>query len=320
MIFGIVVLHVPPFIPLAETDPSLFASIKAFFQHAVFRTSVPVLTFISGYLLYSSNLDLRFWDLAQKKTRTLLIPLVLFNIPLIIVLYFVQSHGLISHDFSEQVHPFQLTNWVDITLGLTKEPVNYPLSFLRDLFIISLFAPIFGFLLRRLPAVGLLAVFSIFWFNLDGLFVLRNTMPILFYLGGMAALLNWDMKKLDNFGIPLAIAFIAFCIVIIAFKIDNRNYLRIVSPFLIWPAASLISRTAFGHWIAGISKYSFFVFLMHAPLVFALSHLYKSFLSEIPYWFFWTLVPFITAFLLIKLYKFLRLLSPGAMHFALGGR
>jgi succinoglycan biosynthesis protein ExoH len=227
---------------------------------------------------------------------------------------------LISHDFSEQVHPFQLSKWIDITFGLTEEPVNYPLSFLRDLFVISLLAPLFGFFLRRLPAFGLLAVFSIFWFNLDDIFVLRNTMPILFYLGGMAALYNWDMKKLDHFGIPLAIVFVVFCIVIIAFKIDNRNYLRIVSPFLIWPAASLVSRTTFGYWIAGISKYSFFVFLMHAPLVFAFSHLYKAFLAEIPYWIFWTLTPFLSAFLLIKLYKFLRVLSPSAMHFALGGR
>jgi succinoglycan biosynthesis protein ExoH len=270
--------------------------------------------------LFHRSLDLRFSELAKKKTKTLLIPLIIFNIPLIIILYFIQSHGLINHQFSEQVFPFQLYNWIDVAFGLTSEPVNYPLSFLRDLFLISLLAPLFGFFLRRQPAIGLFAVFIVFWFNLDGPLVLRNTMPILFYIGGMATLLNWDMKKLDKFGAVLFFVFIVFCIVIVAFKIENRNYLRLVSPFLIWPAASLVSRTAFGHWIAGISKYSFFIFLTHAPFVFAISLLSSTFFPEIPYWIFWVSAPIITAFILAKLDKYLRLLSPRAMHVALGGR
>ena len=50
MIVGIVILHVPPYVPLNEVS-GLFESIKAFFAHGVFRSSVPVLSAISGYLI-----------------------------------------------------------------------------------------------------------------------------------------------------------------------------------------------------------------------------------------------------------------------------
>ena len=104
MIFGIVVLHTPPYVPLDQTGSDLFALVKAFFQHAFFRASVPVLTFISGYLLFKNNLDLKFSRLLRKKTTTILIPLILFNLPFVIFLYLVQSNNTIAHDFTRQVY------------------------------------------------------------------------------------------------------------------------------------------------------------------------------------------------------------------------
>ena len=72
MIVGIVVLHTPPYVPVAEMGPGLFDFIKAFFQSAMFRATVPVLTVISGYLLFQSGLDQHWMRLAKKKTRTII--------------------------------------------------------------------------------------------------------------------------------------------------------------------------------------------------------------------------------------------------------
>ncbi len=320
MIFGIVVLHIPPYVPLPETGPSFFDSVKAFFQHAVFRTSVPVLTFISGYLLFNSRLDINLPLLAKKKIKTLLVPLILFNLPLVICIYIIQLKGVNIHDFSEQLVPFDLFTWVNATIGISSDPVNYPLSFLRDLFLISLLSPIFGWAIRHMPYVGFIAVFAIFWFDLDGPLVIRNTMPILFYAGGLASTLRWDMRKLDQYGIVLLSIFIGFCLGIILFEVENRNYLRIISPLLIWPAISLIADTKFGYWIASISKRSFFLFLVHGPIVFAFWLLYKLYLAAVPYWLFWIVTPVITALLIAKIDAFLHRAFPGFMKIALGGR
>ena len=70
MIVGIVILHVPPPIPLVETAPGVFPFIKAYFSHAVFRSTVPVLTCISGFLLFKAGLDSSFLLVFKKKTTT----------------------------------------------------------------------------------------------------------------------------------------------------------------------------------------------------------------------------------------------------------
>lgn len=58
MIFGIVILHTPQYVNIADVGTGWFDLFKAFFQSAVFRCTVPVLTTISGYLLFKAGFDL----------------------------------------------------------------------------------------------------------------------------------------------------------------------------------------------------------------------------------------------------------------------
>ena len=320
MIFGIIVLHVPPYIPLAETGTTIFDFIKAMFQHAVFRASVPVLTFISGYLLFSAQLDRKFKVLLSKKTKTILIPLIIFNLPLALAVYYIQANHLIEHQFSLQLYPFKFEIWMDALVGLFHSPINFPLNFLRDLFIISIISPVFGMLLRNFALPGFFIVFIIFWFNLDGNFILRNTMPIVFYLGGMAVFQKWDLKKLDKYGLPFLILFLILCFAIVFFQVENRNYLRLVSPVLIWPAASLLVNTRFGIWLADLARFSFLTFLMQGPLLLVFWMLYQKIIPELPYWIFWILTPFLVAFIMIQLHIISYRLFPKTIKILLGGR
>jgi len=320
MIFGIIVLHTPPYVPLAETGSSIFDFFKAVFQHAIFRSSVPVLTFISGYLLFSENLDLKFRSLFFKKTRTILIPLVLFNLPIALIVYVAQANHLLDHEFSKQLYPFDVSTWVDAIVGLFGSPINYPLNFLRDLYVISIFSPLFGLFLRKFPWTGFLIIFIVFWFNFDGDIILRNTMPISFYAGGMAAICRWDLKRLDKYALLLLLLFLAFCIIIIIFKIENRNYLRLLSPILVWPAASLIVDTRFGAWIAKLAKFSFLTFLMQGPMLLTLWIIYQKYFSEVPYWIFWASTPIIIAVIMVKLHMYVHCAFPRTTSVLLGGR
>jgi len=316
MIFGIVVLHAPPYVPIWDVANNPFDLFKAFFQHAVFRTTVPVLTFISGYLLFRSGLDLTPVKLARKKFRTIVVPFLVFNLGLLAAML-VLHYGL-HITLSNNAVPQDAKGWLDAAFGLTGTPVNYPLNFLRDLTALMIAAPLVGWLLRRRPWLGLALVALVYQFNLDGPFVLRDIMWPVFYFGGLAAVRGSNMRALDRYA-PLCLAiFLALCAYVIWFRVANTNILRLVAPVLIWPAASLLVPTAFGRWLAHMSKYSFFIFVAHAPVLLATMVVYKPFEAYISYPLYWVLAPVLTTALLVSLYRTGVQALPGLLGLALG--
>ncbi|MCA1855842.1 acyltransferase [Massilia oculi] len=316
MIFGIVVLHTPEYVPLSDLGTGVFDNLKALFQHAVFRATVPVLTFISGFLLFRSALDTRPRELARKKAKTILVPFLVFNLGLMGAAWCMQwRFGL---DTSPKLIPFDGAVWLNAAFGLTGSPANYPLNFLRDLLALMLIAPLLGWLLRRCQLLGLVLVVSIFMNNLDGYFVLRNVMPILFYLGGMAAVREWNMTALDRYALPLLAVFVVLCACVVFFKWRNTNYLRLASPLLIWPAASLLLDTKAGRYLARMSKYSFFVFVAHAPVLLATWLAYQRIGTRISYPLYWFLAPVVTTGIVIFVYRLAARWMPAVLGSALG--
>lgn len=302
MILGIVVLHTPQYVNIADTGTGWFDLVKAFFQSAVFRCTVPVLTTISGYLLFKGGLDRDYRKLVGKKIRSLAIPFLTCNVLLAATLYLIQSAYTLP--VSYQLYPFNAGIMLNGALGLTQGPVNYPLYFIRDLFILTLLSPLLGLLLRRAAFSGLLLLTVIFWFNFDGFLILRNEMPIMFYMGGLVAIKDWNVRCLDRHARLCVVLFLTLCASIVIFKIQNTTYLRLVSPLLVWPAASMLSNTPAGKWLARRAKYSFFIFLVHAPVLLASFMAYKQFLAFLPYELYWFAAPFIVAGSLIAFYKF----------------
>jgi len=209
MIFGIVMLHAPPYVPIAEVAETPFDQLKALFQHAIFRTTVPVLTFVSGFLLFQSGLDRHPAKLARKKFRTIVVPFLFFNIGLLAIALGLHHGAGIT--LSDDMIPHDRKGWLDAAFGLTGEPINYPLNFLRDLVALMIVAPLLGWILRHAPWIGLLAVVLVFRFNLDGRFVLRDVMWPVFYVGGLAAVRGWNMRALDRYAPACLAIFLALC-------------------------------------------------------------------------------------------------------------
>jgi len=318
MIVGIVILHTPPFVPIAEIGPGVFDWIKALFQNAGFRATVPVLTLISGYLLFRSNLDRQWRKLASKKTRSVLIPFLVFNLGLLAAAYGMQrAAGIVT---SYDLVPFNLSTWLDAGLGLTRSPINYPLNFLRDLVALMLLAPLLGLFLRKAPWLGLVLVMVVFLKNLDGLFILRGLMPIMFYIGGLAAVRNWNLQALDRHAWLCLAGFFLACCAMLYWRVANTNYLGLAAPFLIWPAAALLHGTAVGRWLQQQSKYSFFIFLAHAPVLLITWMAYQKLGQAVPYFVYWICAPLAVVCLLTLIYKIAMRLAPAAFSFITGGR
>jgi succinoglycan biosynthesis protein ExoH len=308
MIAGVILLHVPPYVPLAETGPSYFDFIKAYFQSAVFRCSVPVLTVISGYLLFSAKLDRSPAKLWHKKFTTLAIPFLLFNTLLAAIVYLVQSR--VAAPITYQLVPFDTQVMMDAAFAMTKAPLNYPLSFIRDLFVLALLAPLFGLMLRHAAFLGLCAVVLIVGFDLEGSLLLRWDMALLFYVGGMAAIQKWDLCALDKHSAVYFLLFVILCALVVGLKAENTIFLRVTAPFLIWPAASRLTGTRLGSLLSRLSKYSYFLFLAHAPVLAATWVVYKKFAGLIPYPVYWICAPVVSIVSLVLLYRLCMMLMP----------
>ncbi|HEU4375728.1 MAG TPA: acyltransferase [Telluria sp.] len=316
MIFGIVILHTPLYVPIDEVGPDAFDMIKAFFQSAVFRCTVPVLTLISGYLLFNSTLPQRPKVLVWRKFKSLVIPFLIFNLPLVAATFALQSFSPLA--ISYQLVPFNLGTWADAVLSLSAAPLNYPLYFLRDLFVLCLLSPIFAVMLRRAPLPGLILVGLIFMLNLDGWLVIRTDMPVTFYFGGLCAVRQVNLRRFDRHAPACLGLFLALSFAVVAFKVRNTTGLRLIAPMLVWPAASLLVGTRFGTWMAGMGKYSFFIFLMHAPIVMATWMVYSRYGAALPYPLYWISTPLFTTALLMGTYRVCKTRIPTAFAWARG--
>lgn len=320
MVIGIVILHVPPYQALSELDGSIFGYIKAFFAHGVFRASVPVLTVMSGYLIFATQLHLKPVKLFKKKVSTLLVPLILWNLPLAIAVYLVQRFNIIDYQFSMELYPFDLFIWLDANLGLSRIPINYPLNFLRDLFVIALLSPLIGWVLKKGAFLGLVGVFIVYFYDVEGELILRNSMLISFYCGALLAYKSYDLRRLDKYAFPCLLSFVVVCISIVAFQIENRELFRMVSPFMIWPALSLLESTKLGTLLYRYSGNSFFTFLAHGPLLVILWVVFNKLPVELPYYVFWLLTPIIIVCFTIIANRLLKCVAPRVALFVLGNR
>src|SRR5690606_12222207 len=119
-----------------------------FFRDVISRGAVPVLTVISGYLAYYSFNRKSYLRFAGDKTRRVFLPFVLWNFILLGVLWVFFHYG--GYVINEEILAIENRNDVlRAILGINRLPINQPLYFLRDLFLVSLFCPLFQLLARH---------------------------------------------------------------------------------------------------------------------------------------------------------------------------
>lgn len=318
MIVGVVMLHVPQYVPLSDMGNGWFDFIKALFQHALFRATVPVLTLISGYLLFSTKRYQTPLQLWKRKLGSLVVPFLVFNLSVLFFAYLAQitlgvkmSYDLLAADTRA---------WLNATFGLTESPINYPLNFLRDMIVLVILAPAFGVLLRHVPRIGFALVILFFYTNQDGPLLLRDTMPILFYAGGLIAIKKWDVRVLDKYAKWMFAGFLAMCICMVALKIADRTLFVLAAPVFIWSAASLLVHTRPGRWAVKYSRYSFFIFIAHAPLLMLSWLVYQKLSGYIAYPLYWTATPVVVVAALVLTYELAMTVAPKAFALAIGKR
>jgi len=320
MIVGVVFVHAAADDRITGMGNGLFDHVQGFFNYAAFRTSVPLLAIISGYLLFAAELDLAPLRLWRKKAKTVALPFFVFNCFAIGLFFLIQQ---VYPDVTMRIDLLNSSRYdlINAFFAIMDAPFNYPLYFVRDLLVLAVFAPVFGWFLRTAPAVGLLIVVTVFYFNFDRYLVIRDTSAIMFYIGGWMAVKKADLLKLDHHAFMMLTLFVGICCAITIFRIDNINYAAVSGPFLIWPAFKYLTGTRVGLLAAKYSKYSFFIFMAHAPLLQIARSMYDALLQDyLPYGVFWVVAPVGVSAMLIAVYDLAMKTMPELFSRMIGGR
>ena len=236
------------------------------------RTSVPLLTIISGYLLYTmSSARKDYAALIAGKFRTLLVPMWLWNgLLLIMVWASVQFRGAPVPEFVVQAGP------LNAILGLTDNPATLPLTFLRDMFVCALLSPVLVWLVRRALWPTLFAGLMFAIFKPEQVVILRHQL-LLFYIVGLAFAIHWRVPLKPKFGLPglFALLFVAGWFVVwdgpLAGHIDwyepfrqiFANGARLGVAWLMWHICLRAQETSAYPFLATIEPVIFIAFCSH---------------------------------------------------------
>ena len=317
LIVGIVLLHSPPYVPIGElpAHPSAFEWTRTFFQSVLFRLSVPILSCISGYLLFCGK-NKSYVDLLSQKGRTIFVPMLFWNAVAFALLYL----AAVTSGAPSEVYPFHLWTALDGLFGLTRAPWDYPLNFLRDLLVLLLLTPVLRLLLARAPYVGFALWSLFFFFDLEGPLVGRPDMPVTYALGALAAVCRWDLKRLDRFARPLLALLFVLCAVMLVNRVADRKWFTVFTPFLIWPATSLVVHSAFvKRWVPRLAVASFFIFLSHAFPLKAIAVVLAK-VPALPFELAWFLAPALTVVVCHLVFSALSRICPRWLGTVTGGR
>lgn len=200
LLLGVVVNHAWAAAQYVTTPQIPSRDIVSWFSNVLIISGLPVFFFLSGFFAGKHGDEYLTWGgygrLILSKLRSLALPYLAWNL-LFIVFYL--SVGRIVPRIGQRVAMFHLDSFCgfcDKLLGLTGRPIDAPLWFVRDLFLIFCATPLLVWLLKR--ARWLLVVLGVYLMVVPG-FVYQNWYSVVcFALGFYAAEMKFDLHRLER--------------------------------------------------------------------------------------------------------------------------
>ena len=150
------------------------------------RSSVPLLSVISGLLFVSSFYRRGASSVIRGKFKTLIVPMVAWSIPMIAILF--AEPMLTNADRPE----WGAMDWINMLFSITQSPANGPLHFFRDIFVMVFYgcAILALFSRHRIAGIVLAVAIALLEQKAGGFLVFRNQIAFLFIAGLLMALLG----------------------------------------------------------------------------------------------------------------------------------
>ncbi|MDP3653808.1 MAG: acyltransferase family protein [Rhodoferax sp.] len=275
-------------VPFMELEPWA-ALVQGFFAHGLGGIRMPAFFAISGFLFFADCAGTREW-LSGKlggRVRGVLVPLLAWNALLLLLLLLLQSFSLSNALFSgvgpwsRRVADYDAWQVFDALVGVGGNPILYPLWFLRDLFFMSLLAPVF-YVWPRGAQTAVVAAFGTLWLTGAWPYQVPTVEACFFFLAGaLAALRRFDPQALDRHA-GAVFALLAALVAVLLLSPPGTSSVASVWLHLTQLAAlaALLVLTKFvEQWptlalpLHRLAAPSFFIFVAHEPLLTAVRRL-----------------------------------------------
>ena len=238
---------------------------------AIANTGNAMFMIIAGYLLFVKADP---WTVnLKKKVRTLLIPMVLWN------LVWIAAEAL-GHHFMplrfDDVLSWNAGTWLVSLFGIPflKDPYYMPFWFLTDLFALNVLSPLIRVLCEKVPAVCAAAAAVLWFLPLS----YRIRIPFVFFTAGCLLALDPDLwKKGKQLSGAVVYALAAAGIVLVCIRYDDLTVKA--SVILLLPAATrfctALSQKASGEHIMHIClPYLMIIYAVHGKVLMVLQQVW----------------------------------------------
>lgn len=278
----LMVLYIHMFYTEGNSMPSLLA-IERFIGSGICSVAVPLFYMISGFLFFLKvPAGLRsIGEKIRKRMRTLLVPYLLANI-LTFLFYVILNLIALKVTAIDRVVNFKVLDvvlndgfWPTLELIFINPPIAFQLWFIRDLLVVIIFSPLLWFILKSISATEISR--SIFILTLLSIFVLYGSNGycaafIWFSAGAFIALnsVSIGQKRIQTLTLIISIALYIGLSWIFSHSADIDylcRYIPLIGIPALWYGYDRSSVLFQPKFLQEAVKYTFFVYLIHEPLL-----------------------------------------------------
>ena len=290
LIIGIVLIHsIPDKVVIGgvnivdEHNFEIYNTFRYLISEVVARIAVPTFFFISGFLFFykTESFDFNtYFQKLKKRSRTLLIPYLFWNLMVILLFYLTQTFlsGLTSGD-NLLIKDYTWVNWLKTfwngNIG-DNMPINYPLWFVRDLMVVIVFSPVVYFCVKRLKMIFVI-ILGLMWLLGIVLAIPGFSITALFFFSYGAYYSINKKNFVESYNRCFPYSFVVYIIIAICDLLTKQYdwHIYIHDIGILVGLSALISLIAYGieiqklHTHSFLANSSFFIYVYHGmPLAF----------------------------------------------------
>ena len=280
LIFLVVTVHTLVWfhIVIKTPEPVYVEKIRILFSDIIAKAAVPMFFLISSFFLYSKEEN--FVAVLKKKSRTLLLPYILWQFLYLSWTFIVQNNPVRESLATQDIRllNFNVLDWLQAFLGnfsdksdLNRLPYNYSLWFLRDLFILNLFFIPIKKMIDKFP-LTVLMITILLWISDIQLWVIAPRALLFFALGYYIIKYNITEKSVDKIRFrDVGIVYIITTLLVLFFKKElvAIEKINIITGCLFFIKASFyfIKNGKLYNSLVWLGKFVFIIFAFHALIL-----------------------------------------------------
>lgn len=337
MLLGVVVNHAWAAQQYINTPQIPSISAVSWFSNVLIISGLPAFFFLSGYFAAGkSNAVLTlagYRDFMLKKVRSLMVPYLAWN------LFFIVFYIALASCFprlSDRVGQKGLTTvsgFLDSLLGLSSRPIDSPLWFVRDLFLIFCCMPVIVWTLKRIKWIWpILLVAFVMFPSIFGRILWGNWYSIFCLTAGLwVGMVKFDLHRLEKYCKYLMPVWVLASIAHFVYWRHCGTYHADIKCTLAFFALSIVTWMSMlklterfdGSWFARfVTPASFFIFGGHFLVCSCCLHVVAGKVPDAP----WKLAALYAVFLcigvplLLALYQLGKKFCPRVLSVFVGGR